>query len=124
MPRNYDRRMHGPVRLRAALANSYNVPAVRLAERLGPGRVLEVLRRAGFASLDGGADHYGVGLVLGNGEVSLWELARAYRGLARGGVVEPLVAVRRRATRPGRPLALGPDARAAAASCPSPRWRS
>ncbi|HTS81662.1 MAG TPA: penicillin-binding protein 1C [Myxococcaceae bacterium] len=94
LPRNYDRRQHGPVRLRAALANSYNVPAVELTDALGPDRVLEVLREAGFESLEASAEHYGAGLVLGNGDVSLWELARAYRGLARGGVVEPLRLVR------------------------------
>ena len=100
LPRNYDRRQHGPVRLRAALANSYNVPAVELTDALGPERVLEVLRQAGFTSLEASAEHYGAGLVLGNGDVSLWELARAYRGLARGGVVEPLRLVRA-ATAPG-----------------------
>ena len=94
LPRNYDRRQHGPVRLRTALANSYNVPAVELTDTLGPERVLEVLRQAGFTSLEDSAEHYGAGLVLGNGDVSLWELARAYRGLARGGVVEPLRLVR------------------------------
>jgi len=56
--------------------------------------VLEVLREAAFTSLEASAEHYGAGLVLGNGDVSLWELARAYRGLARGGVVEPLRLVR------------------------------
>jgi penicillin-binding protein 1C len=95
VPRNYDRRVHGPVRLRAALASSYNIPAVRLADRLGPDRILATLRRAGFASLTEDARHYGVGLVLGNGDVSLYELARAYRGLARGGVVGPLTTIRR-----------------------------
>ncbi|MGC4114085.1 MAG: penicillin-binding protein 1C [Myxococcales bacterium] len=94
VPRNYDRRVHGPVRLRAALANSYNVPAVRLAERLGTEAVVEVLRRAGFESLSKDASHYGVGVILGNGDVNLWELARGYRGLARGGVTEPLRLVR------------------------------
>ncbi len=94
LPRNYDRRQHGPVRLRAALANSYNVPAVELTDALGPERVLDVLREAGFSALDASAEHYGAGLVLGNGDVSLWELARAYRGLARGGIVEPLRLVR------------------------------
>ena len=105
LPRNYDRRQHGPVRLRAALANSYNVPAVELTDALGPDRVLDVLRQAGFASLDASADHYGAGLVLGNGDVSLWELARAYRGLARGGMVEPLVLVRRAADPAGESIA-------------------
>jgi len=90
MPRNYDRRVHGPVRLRSALANSYNIPAVRLTDELGPERVLGILRLAGFDSLTHDAGHYGVGVVLGNGEVSLWELARAYRGLALGGRREPL----------------------------------
>jgi penicillin-binding protein 1C len=94
VPRNYDRRVHGPVRLRAALANSYNVPAVRLTESLLPERVLEVLNGAGFASLSREAHHYGVGLVLGNGDVSLRELARAYRGLARGGLLAPLSEIR------------------------------
>ena len=93
VPRNYDRHVHGPVRLRAALANSYNVPAVRLADALGTERVLSLLHQAGFESLSHDAAHYGVGLVLGNGDVSLWELARAYRGLARGGVLGPLVSV-------------------------------
>lgn len=94
VPQNYDRRLHGPVRLRAALANSYNVTAVRLAEELGPSRVLEVMRRAGLDSLEETAEHYGVGLVLGNGEVTLRELARAFMGLANGGVVGPLSEVR------------------------------
>jgi len=94
-PKNYDRRTHGPVRVREALANSYNVPAVRIAEALGADRVLKVFQRAGFESLDKGSEHYGLGLVLGNGGVSLWEGARAYAGISRGGVVMPLRAVRR-----------------------------
>lgn len=94
VPQNYDRRHHGPVRLRAALANSYNVTAVRLTEELGPKRVLDVMRRAGLDSLRETSEHYGVGLVLGNGEVTLRELARAFMGLANGGVVTPLAEVR------------------------------
>ena len=109
LPRNYDRRQHGPVRLRAALANSYNVPAVELTETLGPERVLDVLRQAGFASLEASAEHYGAGLVLGNGDVSLWELGRAYRGLARGGVVEPLRLVRAASGSRGERLATSPE---------------
>ena len=109
LPRNYDRRQHGPVRLRAALANSYNVPAVELTDTLGPEHVLEVLREAGFSSLEASAEHYGAGLVLGNGDVSLWELARAYRGLARSGVVEPLRLVRVASDSTGERLAATPE---------------
>lgn len=94
-PKNYDRKTHGPVRAREALANSYNVPAVKVAEAVGVPALLEQLRRAGFESLTATAEHYGLGLVLGNGEVSLWEAARAYRGLAARGVVRPLKPVLR-----------------------------
>ncbi len=95
VPRNYDGRTHGPVRLREALANSFNIPAVKVAEALGPVRLLEALHAAGFESLDQDAEHYGLGLVLGDGEVSLYELARAYSGLARGGMLAPLKVIRR-----------------------------
>ena len=94
-PQNYDRRMHGPVTVRLALQNSYNVPAIAVARMLGAEAVLDALRDAGFSSLDQAAAHYGVGLVLGNGEVSLEELALAYRGLALGGVRKGHQLVRR-----------------------------
>lgn len=99
-PRNYDRRFRGPVRARVALASSLNVPAVQLADELGAASLLDVLHRAGFASLARSADHYGLGLALGNGEVTLLELANAYRALANGGVRTP---VRRLADTP-RPI--------------------
>ena len=88
-PRNYDRRFRGPVRAREALASSYNVPAVELASRVGTGALLHTLRLAGFESLRRGADYYGLGLALGNGDVTLVELANGYRALANGGVWRP-----------------------------------
>jgi penicillin-binding protein 1C len=107
-PKNYDRRLHGPVRAREALANSYNVPAVRLTEQLGLQTSLDALHRAGFA-LSASAEHYGLGLALGNGEVSLWEAARAYAGLSRGGVLEPLRPVLRAFRADGSELELTPE---------------
>ncbi len=92
-PRNYDRLFHGPVRLREALGSSFNVPAVELASRLRPPSALGVLHRAGFASLRADPEHYGLGIALGNGDVTLLELANGYRGLANGGAWSP---VRRR----------------------------
>jgi penicillin-binding protein 1C len=89
-PTNYDGRFHGPVRLRTALACSYNVPAVRLLEPVGAELLLQRLQRAGFASLKQNAQHYGLGLTLGNGEVSLLELTRAYLALANAGRVKNL----------------------------------
>ena len=86
IPRNYDERFHGPVRLREALACSYNVPVVRVLERLGVDSLLQRLRALGFARLTQSPEYYGLGLTLGGGEVSLLELARAYRCLARRGL--------------------------------------
>ena len=88
-PRNYDRRFRGPVRAREALASSYNVPAVELTSRLGAAALLQTLRLAGFESLGRDADYYGLGLALGNGDVTLIELANAYRALANGGEWRP-----------------------------------
>lgn len=85
IPQNYDRRFHGPVRIREALACSYNVPVVRLLEQLGVATLLERLRNLGFRRLNERPEHYGLGLTLGAGEVSLLELTNAYRCLARRG---------------------------------------
>jgi penicillin-binding protein 1C len=84
-PENYDGKYHGPVLLRSALACSFNVPAVRIAERVGIEALLARMREAGIRSLDKPASHYGLGLTLGNGEVSLLELTMAYASFANGG---------------------------------------
>ena len=88
-PRNYDRRFRGPTRLREALASSYNVPAVEVSSALGAGALLQTLRLAGFESLRRNAEYYGLGLSLGNGDVTLIELANGYRALANGGEWRP-----------------------------------
>jgi len=87
---NYSGHYYGPLRLRVALGNSLNIPAMRAAEFVGRDRLLRRLRAAGFASLTAHPDHYGDGLALGNGEVSLLELVQGYATLARGGVWRPL----------------------------------
>jgi penicillin-binding protein 1C len=89
-PRNYDGAFHGPLRARKALAGSQNVPAVELASQVGVAELLRVFRSAGFSTFDKTASHYGLGLALGNAEVTLAELVGAYAALARGGVwVQP-----------------------------------
>jgi len=88
-PRNYDRRFRGPVRAREALASSYNVPAVELADRVGAGALLHTLHLAGFTTLRHTAEYYGLGLALGNGDVTLLDLANGYRALASGGLHRP-----------------------------------
>ncbi|MDQ2991479.1 MAG: penicillin-binding protein 1C, partial [Candidatus Eremiobacteraeota bacterium] len=89
-PADYSTRFSGPVRVRYALANSLNVPAVRVLSTLGVDPLLARLRGLGFAHLDKLASYYGLGLTLGSGEVSLWELAHAYATMARDGAAIPL----------------------------------
>lgn len=88
--RNYSRSYHGLLRLRDALGNSLNVPAVRTVQFVGVGRFLQTLRELGIRSLDAHPDFYGDGLALGNGEISLLELVQAYASLAAGGQFRPL----------------------------------
>jgi penicillin-binding protein 1C len=84
-PSDYSETFQGPVRVRVALANSLNVPAVRVLEKVGVPSFLERLRQLGFNHLTRSPDYYGLGLTLGSGEVSLWELAQAYLTMARQG---------------------------------------
>lgn len=93
-PHNYDESFHGLVPARRALACSYNVPAVKVAEQVGVANLLMLLRKAGLKSLTKDAGFYGLGLSLGNGEVRLLELTNAYAMLARGGYYRPLVVAR------------------------------
>ncbi|MGL4622231.1 MAG: penicillin-binding protein 1C [Chroococcidiopsis sp.] len=84
-PTDYSESFQGPVRVRVALANSLNVPAVRVLERVGVENFLQRLHQLGFEHLTQPPEYYGLGLTLGSGEVSLWELARAYVTMARQG---------------------------------------
>ena len=85
-PRNYDGGYRGPLRARLALAGSENVPAVALLSKVGPPALLRLLRGAGFHDLTRTADYYGLGLTLGDAEVTLEQLVTAYATFARGGL--------------------------------------
>ena len=93
IPRNYDYGYHGLVRYREALANSYNIPAVKVLEKVGVKNLLHFLQEAGITTLNESPQHYGIALTLGDGEVKLLELTQAYGLLARGGKTLPLKAV-------------------------------
>lgn len=90
-PANYDRHCRGPVSLRRALANSLNIPAVRILDDHGGAvRLLRLLHDLGLSTLDRGPEHYGLGLTLGDGEIRLLDLANAYATLARRGLHRPV----------------------------------
>jgi penicillin-binding protein 1C len=92
---NYSHVHYGLIRLRAALGNSLNIPAVRTLKFVGTAPFLERLHDLGITSLRQHPDFYGDGLALGNGEVSLYEMAQAYTTLARHGNFMPLTATPR-----------------------------
>jgi penicillin-binding protein 1C len=100
-PKNYSRTFNGPVLMREALGRSLNVPAIRTLNFVGIEPLLDRLHRCGFASLSRDAGHYGLGLTLGNGEVTLLELAQGYAQFARGGY--PLTAKAIKDTKTGQP---------------------
>ncbi|MEW6677529.1 MAG: penicillin-binding protein 1C [Pseudomonadota bacterium] len=90
VPQNYERDFKGWVSLRSALGSSLNVPAVRTLVLVGGERFLQRLRDLGLATLKEDADFYGYSLALGGGEVTLLDLANAYRTLANGGLLKPV----------------------------------
>jgi len=82
-PENYERHHDGAVPAAAALARSLNVPAVRMLAGHGVDRFADLLRRLGLTSLHRPARDYGLTLIIGGAEASLWEMAGLYAGLGR-----------------------------------------
>lgn len=87
---NYDGRYRGRVEAQQALLESLNAPAVRLLAQVGVEDFLELLQRGGASSLDRPAARYGLPLVLGAGEMTLFELTQLYTALANGGTSRPV----------------------------------
>ncbi|HMR63213.1 MAG TPA: penicillin-binding protein 1C [Anaerolineae bacterium] len=82
-PRNYDDKFHGPVSVRTALANSYNIPVIKALELLGVDALKAMASRLGITTLT--QDYYGLSLTLGSGEISLVEMTGAYQAIGNGG---------------------------------------
>ncbi len=94
IPNNYDNKFHGPVTVRTALANSFNVPAVKTLDFVtvyGAGGMIEMAKRFGITSLN--RDDYGLSLTLGGGDVSVLEMVSAYSVFANAGVRVPPVSI-------------------------------
>ncbi len=91
-PRNYSHRYYGPVSLRDALGSSLNIPAVKILNEIGLPTFMNTLAQFGLTFPES-PDHYGLGLVLGGGEVTLWDLVQAYGIFARQGDKVPLTLI-------------------------------
>ena len=84
-PRNYDNQFHGKVTLRQALANSYNVPAVKILSNFGVVKLIEQGKKMGITTWND-PSRFGLSLTLGGGEVLMTDLATVYGTLANGGI--------------------------------------
>ena len=91
LPANFDRSSHGPVSLREALGNSLNLSSVNLLNQVGTQAFYDNLVKLNLINHpERGPDYYGLGLVVGNPEVTLLQMAAAYASLANSGVYRPL----------------------------------
>jgi penicillin-binding protein 1C len=90
LPQNFNRESYGPVSLREALGNSLNLSAVNLLNRIGYGTFYQSLAEISLINYpDKGPDYYGLGMVVGNPEVSLVQLVSGYASLANRGFHRP-----------------------------------
>jgi penicillin-binding protein 1C len=83
MPQNYSRGYEGAVPAYRALARSLNIPAVRMLQSYGVDRFYSFLKELGISTLYRPADEYGLSLILGGAESTLWEITGIYAGMAR-----------------------------------------
>lgn len=91
-PNNYDGKFHGPVQLRFALGNSYNIPAVKMLKMNSPVTMVASASAFGITTFTD-PSRYGLSLTLGGGEVPMTEMATAFGVFANGGIRKNLTAI-------------------------------
>ncbi len=82
-PQNYDLGYDGAISADKALSRSLNIPAVKMLQDYKYERFYDRLKQLNFTTLNQPADHYGLSLILGGSEVTMWDLAKSYMGMAR-----------------------------------------
>ncbi|KQC01300.1 penicillin-binding protein 1C [Pedobacter sp. Hv1] len=82
-PQNYDLGYDGAIAADKALSRSLNIPAVKMLQQYKYERFYDKLKKLNFTTLNQPADHYGLSLILGGSEVTMWDLAKSYLGMAR-----------------------------------------
>ena len=103
LPLNADRRSYGPVTMRTALGNSLNMSAVKVLKGVGIEEFYRLLREVEIVGEGGrSAQHYGLGMAIGNVETSLYQLVQAYATLARGGLCASSTVFKGRQSRSSR----------------------
>ncbi|HEX2922326.1 MAG TPA: penicillin-binding protein 1C [Bacteroidales bacterium] len=82
-PKNFDLGYSGAVAAGQALSQSLNIPAVKMLQMYSQEKFLETLKNAGFTTFNKPAGHYGLSIILGGGETTLWELTGSYASMSR-----------------------------------------
>ena len=82
-PMNFDLGYDGAIPADRALSRSLNIPAVKMLQQYKYERFYDKLKKLQFSTLNKPADHYGLSLILGGSEVTMWDLSKAYLGMAR-----------------------------------------
>lgn len=82
-PSNYHKQFDGAVAADEALRRSLNIPAVNNLQTFGITKFINLLKKLGMTSITNTEDHYGLSLILGGAEVSLWDLVSAYASMGR-----------------------------------------
>ncbi len=82
-PKNFSKTYDGAVTAETALARSLNIPAVKMLQQYGVEKFHKVLKRQGISTLNKPSNHYGLSLILGGSEATLWDLCTVYANMAR-----------------------------------------
>jgi membrane carboxypeptidase/penicillin-binding protein len=91
-PRNYDGEFHGATQVRFALANSYNIPAVKTLSHIGLETMIATASAMGIDTFKD-PSRYGLSLTLGGGEVTMLDMAEAFGVFSNGGVRKDLISI-------------------------------
>lgn len=91
-PQNYDGKFHGPVQMRFALGNSYNIPAVKMLDLNGVDQMIATASAMGITTFKD-PSRYGLSLTLGGGEVMMTDMATAFGVFANTGIKKDLVSI-------------------------------
>jgi penicillin-binding protein 1C len=82
-PKNFDQSYSGAVTAANALSQSLNIPSVKLLQKYNPEKFLALLKEIGFTTFNREAGYYGLSLILGGGESTLWDLCGVYASMSR-----------------------------------------
>jgi len=91
--RNYDEKTRGPVTFRQALAQSLNIPSVKILYLAGIKNSIQTAQDLGITTLNDPPEYYGLSLVLGGGGVKLIEMVHAYSVFNQEGIYHPQISI-------------------------------